>query len=159
MNIADILSQNLVLTTLHATNKEDVLLEMAEAVCANNQLPILASELQHALIRREELGSTGVGEGVAIPHTEIPGLDQLIACFGRPQQGIAFNAVDQQPVFLIFMLLVPEHAAKIHHLRALAKISRLLRNPAFRHTLLHTDDPQELYRALVQEEQNVQTGG
>ena len=94
------------------------------------------------------MGSTGVGEGVAIPHTKLPGLTSLVAAFGRSKKGIAFDAIDNQPVRLVFVLLVPEDSAGAH-LKALARISRLLKDNDFRRSLLDGTDRESLYEAFV----------
>ena len=152
MKICDILKQPLIVANLHATDKEGILREMAHHLSQNaTDVNAKAEDVLGALVTRERLGSTGVGEGVAIPHAKIPGLRALVACFGRAPQGVPFDAIDYQPVRLIFVLLVPENSAGAH-LKALARISRLLKNPDFRERLLHLPDRDALYQAFVQED-------
>lgn len=149
VRITDILSRELVVPEIEAVDKDATLREMsvhlAESTDHTSREAIVA-----ALIERERLGSTGVGEGVAIPHTKIPGLDRLVAAFGRSSKGIAFDAIDNQPVYLVFVLLVPENSAGIH-LKALARVSRLLKDPDFRRRLLEIDGD-AIYDAFVEED-------
>ena len=152
MKICDILRQPLVVAELHATDKESVLRELATHLSQNStEVNTPAEDLLAALLNRERLGSTGVGEGVAIPHAKIPGLRNLVACFGRIPNGVPFDAIDYQPVKLIFVLLVPENSAGAH-LKALARVSRLLKNAEFRSSLLRLPTQAALYHAFVEED-------
>ena len=152
MKIAEILRQEMIIPNLGATDKEGVVRQMAAHICSQDSGPEVPEELVvKALLERERLGSTGVGEGVAIPHAKIPGLESLIAAFGRSRQGVDFEAIDQQPVRLICMLLVPENSAGTH-LKALARISRLLKHGAFREHLLEAGDQEAIYRAFLEED-------
>lgn len=152
MKICDILQQPLIVPELKARDKEGVLEEVAQFLSAFvDGATARAQDLKAALVAREQLGSTGVGEGVAIPHAKIAGLSQLLACFGRSLPGVAFDAIDDQPVRLIFVLLVPENSAGAH-LKALARISRLLKNDSFRAQLLQLPDAEALYRAFLEED-------
>ncbi|MEL6544563.1 MAG: PTS sugar transporter subunit IIA [Myxococcota bacterium] len=149
MRITDILSRELVVSTLDAEDKASTLREMS--VHLARQLPEIPEEtIVNSLIERERLGSTGVGEGVAIPHTKIAGLERLVAAFGRSSKGITFDAIDNQPVYLVFVLLVPENSAGVH-LKALARVSRLLKDREFRSRLLELDEG-SLYDAFVEED-------
>lgn len=153
MKISDILRQAQVMASVQAEDKEHVLAEMAQHLCAQSpDINATSDQVLTALLSREHLGSTGVGEGVAIPHAKIPGLKQLVAGFGRTLHGVPFDALDQQPVRLIFVLLVPENSAGAH-LKALARISRLLKNSEFRDRLLTLPNQQTLFQAFVEEDE------
>jgi PTS system nitrogen regulatory IIA component len=156
VKICDILKQPLIVPHLQARDKTGVLHELAEHLCAHvahaGTTGVSADDIATALVTREQLGSTGVGEGVAIPHAKIPGIGQLVAAFGRAPAGVAFDAIDLQPVHLVFVLLVPENSAGAH-LKALARISRLLKNGEFRRRLLDTDGAQPIYAAFVEEDE------
>jgi len=142
----------MIVAELHANDKEGILREMALHLSgASADVHAHADEVLGALLTRERLGSTGVGEGVAIPHAKIPGLRSLVACFGRTLQGVPFDAIDYQPVRLIFVLLAPENSAGAH-LKALARISRLLKNAEFRTRLMELPDQGTLYQAFVDED-------
>lgn len=152
MKIREILTLPLVIPDMSATDKEGVLREMSACLCTENSDVTASDELVcKALISRERLGSTGVGESVAIPHAKIAGLRKLVACFGRSPDGIPFDAIDQQPVKLVFVLLVPENSAGVH-LKALARISRLLKNPEFREELLGLSGRESLFEAFLRED-------
>ena len=153
MKISDILKQPLIVADLRATNKEGVLRELTEHLCTQaHDVRCNVDEVLTALVNRERLGSTGVGEGVAIPHAKIPGLKSLVACFGRTLAGVPFDAIDAQPVRLIFVLLVPENSAGAH-LKALARISRLLKNREFRDRLLELNAAAPLFRTFIEEDE------
>ncbi|MBI5445185.1 MAG: PTS sugar transporter subunit IIA, partial [Deltaproteobacteria bacterium] len=104
------------------------------------------------LLDREKLGSTGIGEGIAIPHGKLRELDRVVGVFGRSRPGVDFDSMDGAPVHLLFLLLAPEASAS-SHLKALARISRLLRDRSFREELLRTDSREDLYRLLLREDE------
>ena len=152
LHISEFLHEEMILPELQATDKEGVLREMAQRLC--NMSPGMhdaEERVVRALLDRERLGSTGVGEGVAIPHAKVPGLVRLTAAFGRSPRGIAFDAIDQQPVSLVVVLLVPENSAGVH-LKALARISRLLKNPIFREGLMRVQGQAPLFKAFLDED-------
>lgn len=152
LRISEFLSEEMILPDLKASDKEGVLRELAHHLCAVAPGMSDAEErVLRALLDRERLGSTGVGEGVAIPHAKVPGLVRLTAAFGRSVRGIPFDAIDQQPVTLVVALLVPENSAGVH-LKALARISRLLKNPAFREGLQRAGGQALLFRAFLDED-------
>ena len=152
MKLSDFLSPERVLANIESTSKRDALKEISEFVSGVEQIDILnAKHLFNAILDREELGSTGIGDGVAIPHAKIHGLKDLCACFARSSHGVDFEAIDSQPVRLIFMLLVPENSAGIH-LKALARISRVLKERDFREQLIAAKDGQELYDAFIRQD-------
>jgi nitrogen PTS system EIIA component len=141
----------MVIPELHAGSKEDLLAEMAAHLARTFDTGLNQEGVQAALLGRERLGSTGVGESVAIPHAKIPGLKMLTACFGRSAHGVPFESVDELPVRLVFVLLVPENSAGAH-LKALARVARLLKNPSFRDRLLSLPDAHTLYEAFLEED-------
>lgn len=152
MKISDILEEPMVLANIQAIDKDGLLDELATHLCSNSaELAPAHDSVLKALLGRERLGSTGVGEGVAIPHAKILGLKTLTAAFGRSTVGVPFEAVDSQPVHLVFVLLVPENSAGAH-LKALARIARLLKNPTFREHLLSLPDQKTLYEAFLEED-------
>ena len=152
MKLSDFLSPERVLANIEAQNKKDALKEISEFVSSVEQDDVLtAKHLFNAILDREELGSTGIGDGVAIPHAKIHGLKDLCACFARSENGVDFKAIDSEPVRLIFMLLVPENSAGIH-LKALARISRVLKERDFREQLIAAKDSQELYDVFIRQD-------
>src|SRR5438045_4471734 len=110
MRIAEFLREDLVFPDLAATDKAGVLTELC-ADLARAYPALSAQKLTETLLEREKLGSTGIGEGVAIPHGKVPGLPGLLAAFGRKRNGVDFAAIDGKPTFLLFLLFAPEHSA------------------------------------------------
>ena len=105
------------------------------------------------LQQREKLGSTGIGDGVAIPHGKVPDLSELVVAFGRSREGISFDAIDGKPAHLFFLLLAPENSTG-QHLKALARISRMLKTPDFRRKLLDADTTSDLYKAIIEQDES-----
>ena len=151
MRIQDIIPPEAVVDGLRAETKEGVLRELSEAVC--RRLPSLSPDrLTAILMDREGLGSTGIGEGVAIPHGKIPGIDRLVAVFGRSPGGVQFASLDGKPARLFFLVLAPENSAGMH-LKALARISRLLKDQRFRGRLLSAEGTEGLTQVLREEDE------
>ncbi|TMA27919.1 MAG: PTS sugar transporter subunit IIA [Deltaproteobacteria bacterium] len=150
MRIAEFLREDLVFADLKANEKAAVLGEMSAAL-ARSFPSLAAGRLTEALLEREKLGSTGVGEGVAIPHGKLPGLPGLIAAFARKKAGLDFAAIDNKPTFLFFVLFAPENSAGLH-LKALARISRLFKQPQLRQAILAAPDAAAIYRLISEED-------
>jgi len=150
MKISDILVRDASILDLESTTKDDLLAEMARSLAAAE--PALEAEaLLNVLREREALQSTGIGEGVAIPHGKVQGLDRLVAAFARSTRGIDFDSIDGQPTQLLFLLIVPEQSGG-QHLKALARISRFFRDASFREKLLGAGDLEEIFRAIEEED-------
>lgn len=146
----DILVKDAVVLNLASRRKGDVLAEMARAL-AKAESHLDADALLGVLEEREALQSTGIGEGVAIPHGKLPGLQRLIASFARSREGVDFESIDGQPTHLFFLLVVPEHSGG-QHLKALARISRFFRDAAFRSRLQEAETVEDVYRAIEEED-------
>ncbi len=128
------LSEGCIVLELESTNKEGLLEEMAGAV--QEKYPELhVKAIQQVLLEREQLGSTGVGNGVAIPHGKLHGLDQCLVCFGRSTKGVGFEAKDNKPVHLVVMILSPMNMAQ-EYLQTLARISKLMNSESNRNKFL-----------------------
>ena len=152
MKIEDILSEDLVLADLAARAKPDVLVELADALTTRHQeLNLDKARLVGALEDRERLNSTALGDGVAIPHGKLPGLRRVLAAFGRSRVGVDFQSLDGKPTHLFFLLVAPEDSAGAH-LKALARISRLLKDPGFRARLLEAPDAQTIWTIIRDED-------
>ncbi|MCH7707586.1 MAG: PTS sugar transporter subunit IIA [Deltaproteobacteria bacterium] len=150
MKIMDILATDAVILNLGAREKRDVLADMSQAL-AKVEPQIEAERLLEVLLEREALQSTGIGEGVAIPHGKMVGLDRLVASFARNPDGVDFDAIDGQPTHHFFLLVVPEHSGG-QYLKALARISRFFRDAAFRQKLVEADSVDDVIRAIEQED-------
>jgi PTS system nitrogen regulatory IIA component len=147
MELADILSEESVLLCTGLKTKRDVLLKLAEQAATLTGLP--AAELFEALNDRETLGSTGLGNGIAVPHGKYASLKSVIAVFIRLDAPVDFEAVDDQPVDLVMMLLAPMGAGA-DHLKALARVARVLRTDSVTEALRRSADPARLYAILTQ---------
>ena len=146
MELADILAEHAVLTCTGVTNKRqlfDILAEKAAELTEASQEQILST-----LMGREELGSTGLGNGIAIPHGKVQGLRGVVAVFARLDAPIDFDSVDDQPVDLVMMLLAPVGAGA-DHLKALSRVARLLRTESVTDQLRSEDEPARLHQVLT----------
>lgn len=151
MRITDYMTEADVLPDLKGSTREDVLREMVRHLSGAGKVKD-ADGLVQILLDRETLGSTGIGHGVAIPHGRLPGLKEILLVFGRSEKGIDFDAQDGKPVNLFFLLVAPEDSAGLH-LKALARISRVLKNPECRASLLNARDRGSLLKAIREEDE------
>ena len=147
MELEDLVSPEGVIAHLKVTSKKQALQELSARAAALTGVSERA--VFETLLERERLGSTGVGQGIAIPHGKLAQLTQLYGLFARLDTPIDFESVDDQPVDLVFLLLAPETAGA-DHLKALARISRLLRNAAVVEKLRASDDPAALFAILTE---------
>ena len=146
MNIADLLAPDAVLPGLKAQSKKQLLQELAARAHGLTRLP--ERRIFETLVERERLGTTGVGAGIAIPHGRMAEAKTITGIFARLENGIDYEAVDNQPVDLVFMLLAPENAGA-DHLKALARVSRLLRDKATCEKLRAAKSPEAIYAILT----------
>ncbi|HPI93090.1 MAG TPA: PTS sugar transporter subunit IIA [Deltaproteobacteria bacterium] len=146
MKIADILRPECVLSDIQATTKKDILTELAKPVASEYHLNL--DELVGVLQAREKLGSTGIGEGVAIPHGKINDLKTVVAAMAKSSKGLDFDAIDGKPCTIFFMLVAPSNSASLH-LKALARASMLLKDPSLRNKLMETRSSGEMYHLIV----------
>ena len=151
MEISDLLTSRNVFVSLRATSKKQALQELASKAAEISGLD--ERRVFDVLLERERLGTTGVGSGIAIPHGKLSELDGLFGVFARLEKPVDFDAVDEQPVDLIFLLLAPETAGA-DHLKALARISRLLRDRAVCEKLRAAGDEDSLFGLLTGENAN-----
>lgn len=150
MKIVDILSKDAVKVDLQARDKKSVIEEISELVVRSAGLTDKQGVVQ-VLMEREALGSTGIGLNVAIPHAKLQGVDSIIAALARSKEGIDFGSIDGQPVMLFFVLISGGNTAGTH-LKALAKISRLLKNDETREALISCNCSVEMYEIVSREE-------
>lgn len=150
MKITEILTCAMVIPDLKGNTKSDVLRELA-AYIAGQHASIDADTLSEVLAERERLGSTAIGDGIAIPHGKIAGVNQIIGVFGRHPRGVDFDSLDGRPTQLFFLLVAPEDSASLH-LKALARVSRLMKDPSFRARLTSAPDAMEIFRLIKEED-------
>ena len=146
MEISDLINDESVVESLHVTSKKQALQDLSRR--AADITGLHERTIFDVLMARVKLGTTGVGNGIAIPHGKIPNLDRLYGLFARLERPIDFNSIDEQPVDLIFLLLAPESAGA-DHLKALARVSRLLRDTAVCKKLRGTETAEALYALLI----------
>ena len=153
MIISDLLNPAAIVPDLKASNKNGALTQLTDAL-KEVESGIDRDEVISVLLERERLGSTGIGEGVAIPHGKLKTIDQLLLSFGRSREGVDFDSMDGKPAHLFFLLVAPEDSVGIH-LKTLARISKLLKNAEVRNKLLEAEDRDALYRIIVEEEESL----
>ena len=146
MDLSDLIPQAGVVAALKANSKKQAIQEMSEH--AAGLLGMRARDIFDQLLQRERLGSTGVGQGVAIPHAKLATIDEICVLFARLDKPIEFDALDDEPVDLIFVLLAPEGAGA-DHLKALARIARLMREPGIARKLRASRDEGAIYSVLT----------
>ena len=149
MEIADLVTPASVIANLRAANKRQALQELAKrgaALTGRHERAIF-----EVLLERERLNTTGIGNGTALPHGRLPDLPRLYGLFARLERPIDFEAIDGKPTHLFFALVAPENSAGIH-LKALARISRLFKNPSFRQSILQAKSSEEIYQLIANED-------
>jgi len=151
MKITDILDEASIIQDLRSTSKKGVLQELSTVLVEGGKLPDRDKAVQ-VLLEREKLGSTGIGDGIAIPHGKMKEIKELVTSFGRSIEGVDFESIDNKPTYLFFLLVAPENSAGIH-LKALARISRLLKDPSFRNRLMEARDRGDLFRIIAEEDE------
>ena len=154
MKILDIISSEaLIAPALLGKTKAEVLRELADHL-ARHHREISRERLVEVLWERERLGSTAIGDGIAIPHGKLPALRGVLGAFGRHPAGVDFDSLDGSPTHLFFLLVAPEDSVG-QHLKALARVSRLLKDRAFRERLLGAIDGTELFRLIREEDEKL----
>jgi len=154
MKILDILSsEDSIAPDVRGSNKDEVLRELAVHL-ARQHSEVDAERLVQVLWERERLGSTAIGDGIAIPHGKLGTLKGVLGAFGRHPKGVDFDSLDGKPTHLFFLLVAPEDSVG-QHLKALARVSRLLKDAAFRQRLLVAADRAEIYRLIREEDEKL----
>ena len=153
MKFSELINKNYIISDFEGSTKKQVLEELVEVLAASKG-EIDKVELLNALLEREKLGSTGIGDGVAIPHGKLKGLDNIILLFGKSGQGVDFDAIDGKPVCLVFLLVAPADSAGLH-LKALARLSRMLRETDFKNSLLMASDTETLLNIIIDKDENL----
>lgn len=148
MRIEDALHKQCVLSTLKGTTKKEVISELVGALKEANLIQDMEKAV-NVVLEREKLGSTGIGDGVAIPHGKLKGIPNILCAFGRSKEGVEFDAIDHKPVHIFFLVIAPEDSASLH-LKMLSRISKILRDPSLRKSLVETEG--DLYSKVVEED-------
>ena len=151
MRITELMDKDLIIAELYSKTKKGVLKELVDCI-TKKEVEIDSNDLLRVLLEREELGSTGIGDGIAIPHGKVKNIENLMVSFGRSLGGVDFQSMDGKPTHIIFLLIAPENSAGIH-LKALARLSRLLKDSRFRKNIMEADSSQEIYDLIAQEDE------
>jgi len=152
MQIMDFLSKKAIVTDIKSTKKADVIRELVDALIGAGEVEKRhRNKLIEALMAREALGSTAIGQGIAIPHAKSDSVSKLVAAFGLSKKGIDFDSLDGDLAFIFFLLLAPQDSAG-PHLKALARISRLLKDKYFRDTLHSCTDEKSIIKIITEED-------
>jgi fructose-specific phosphotransferase system IIA component len=153
MQVMEFLSKKAIITDIKSVKKEDVLKELVEALIASGDIEKrYRSKLIESLLAREALGSTAIGQGIAIPHAKSDCVEKLVAAFGLSKKGVDFDSLDGEPAYIFFLLVAPQDSAG-PHLKALARISRLLKDKYFRDTLRACEDDKAVIKIIAQEDE------
>jgi nitrogen PTS system EIIA component len=148
--LKDLLPGDLIIADIKAIDKAGVIREFAAHLLSVDKVRD-ADELIRVLLERESMGSTGIGDGVAIPHGKLHGISEVIVAFGRSHRGVDYQSLDDKPAFLFFLLVTPEDSPG-EHLKMLARISRILKNPVLREKLRTVPDGRELHQLILEED-------
>ena len=152
MRLGDILKEPTVICDIEGGSKREIVTRLASQLKTAGLIRDI-DPVVSIVMERESLGSTGIGDGVAIPHGKISSSGQVMCVFARSRKGVDFEAADGKKVHIFFLVRAPEDAASLH-LMALSRISRILRDPSFRKRLLELpDDAGSLYQAIVEEDE------
>src|SRR3989338_942458 len=153
MKIMEFLSKKAIVTDIKSSKKEDVIKELVDTLINNTEIEKRSrNRLIEALIARESLGSTAIGQGIAIPHAKCDCVDKLTAAFGLSKKGVDFDSLDGEPAYIFFLLVAPQDSAG-PHLKALARISRLLKDKYFRDGLRSSADEKSMIKISSQEDE------
>jgi len=152
MKITGFLCKDAIEVDLQATKKKEMLEELIDKLAAAKKIKENAKEkILQAVLDREKLGSTGIGQGVAIPHAKTDKVAEIVCAFGASRKGVEFDALDGEKVYTIFLMIAPQDSAGMH-LKVLAKISRLLKDKFFRKALREAKTPNEVIKIIKEED-------
>jgi PTS system nitrogen regulatory IIA component len=152
MKIVDVLQKEAIQIDLKATDKKGVIEELVVPIARITG--VKQTEMVRVLMDREGLGSTGIGDGIGIPHGKLKGLTSLVVGFGISRKGIDFESLDNRPTHIFFLLITPENATGLH-LKLLARISRILKSDSFKEQLLSAPEPEDIYSIISEADEDL----
>ena len=153
MPIMDFLSKKAIVIDIKSTKKEDAIKELVDALLNSGDIEKRCrNKLIESLMARESLGSTAIGQGIAIPHAKSDCVDKLVAAFGLSKKGVDFDSLDGEPAYIFFLLVAPQDSAG-PHLKALARISPLLKDKYFRDSLRACSDEKAIIKIITEEDE------
>jgi len=153
--ITDFLKEDCIVINMKSREKKGALSELLKLLETNNYIKD-SNEILEAILEREKLGSTGIGQGIAVPHTKTDQIENLVGAVGISNSGIAFDSLDGEPVNIIFLIIAPTKSIGLH-LKALAKIARLLKNRTFRNALRNAKTPSEVLQIIKEDDEKPNT--
>jgi PTS system nitrogen regulatory IIA component len=148
VKLADILRESCVVADIKGVTKREILFEMVETLKKAKLIDDIEPVVE-IIMEREKLGSTGIGDGVAIPHGKMKKLNTILCVAGRSKEGVNFDAVDRRPVHIFFLVLAPEDSASMH-LKVLSRISKVLRDQSFKKKILKLADAHDIYTNIIE---------
>lgn len=151
MKISEILDKDSIIDDLKSADKQGVIQELSQAVAKNNSAP--AKEIARVLMEREDLGSTGIGGGIAIPHGKLNTVDTVSVGFGLSRTGVEYDSLDGKPVHIFFLLLTPENSTG-SHLKVLAQISKLLKRDEFKERLKTAGSAEDIFEIIRDQDED-----
>ena len=155
MMITDFLKEDCIVINMKSREKKGALSELLKLLETNNYIKD-SNEILEAILEREKLGSTGIGQGIAVPHTKTDQIENLVGAVGISNSGISFDSLDGEPVNVIFLIIAPTKSIGLH-LKALAKIARLLKNRTFRNALRNAKTPSEVLQIIKEDDEKPNT--
>jgi len=153
LKIAEILQEQCVVADIRGKTKREIITELVEAL-AKARLVKDVEPVVNVVMDREKLGSTGIGNGVAVPHGKLKSINNIMCAFGRSQNGVDFDAVDRAPVHIFFLVLAPEDSASLH-LKVLSRITKILRDQSLRKKIIKLTNVRELYTSILEEDEKI----
>ena len=157
MKITDFLKEDCVIVNLKSRDKKGAIAELLSLLEKNKYIKD-SKKILETVMEREKLGSTGIGQGIAVPHAKTEQIDNLVGALGISQNGVDFDSLDGEPVYIIFLLLAPTKSIGLH-LKALAKIARLLKDRVFRNALRECKTPEEAIKIIREDEEKLNSIG
>ncbi|WP_300462874.1 PTS sugar transporter subunit IIA [Desulfobacula sp.] len=151
MRISELINKNSIIGNLNARDKKGAIDELALSV--SQTINTSAKDIANVLMEREQLGSTGIGGGIAIPHGKLDAVDSIVVGFGRSQEGVEYESLDNKPVHIFFLLLTSEKSTG-GHLKVLAQISKLLKMDHFKEGLLTADSVDDIYDIIMAQDED-----
>jgi PTS system nitrogen regulatory IIA component len=151
MKVLEFLDQSTICLDLKSTSKKEAILELCQVLSANGKIKDMDA-VMIALMEREKLGSTGIGQGVAIPHGKSSSTSNLVGALGISRKGVEFESLDGEPVYVIFMLVAPNDSSG-QHLKALARVSRLLKDKFFRQAIKEAKKTEDIEKIIREEDE------
>lgn len=153
MKIAEILQEQCIVADIKGKTKREIITELVEAL-AKARLIEDVEAVVNVVMDREKLGSTGIGNGVAVPHGKLKNIKNIMCAFGRSQSGVDFDAVDRSPVHIFFLVLAPEDSASLH-LKVLSRITKILRDQSLRKKVIKLTTVHDIYTSILEEDEKI----